>query len=119
MEILSLEQILRLIAAVFIVAGLMGGLIIGLRLLNNRIQPMQGSKKRLKILEAMQIDPKRKAIILKCDEREHLIILGHESETVIESGLESLNDGENPLSDKDVEEPKARIYQANTKKSVA
>jgi flagellar protein FliO/FliZ len=45
------------------------------------------SDKRLKIVEALPIDHKHRLVLVRRDNREHLLVLGPESETVIESGI--------------------------------
>ncbi len=45
------------------------------------------SKRRLKIVEFLPVDHKRRLVLVRCDDREHLLLLGQESETVIETGL--------------------------------
>lgn len=85
-------SILRLVTSFCLVLGLMGALALLLRYLNNRSFMPVGSKRRLNVIETLPLDHKRKAMILQCDNRQHLIILGHENETVIETGLESSDD---------------------------
>lgn len=45
------------------------------------------TERRLSVAEVLPIDAKRKLMIIRRDDTEHLIILGHEKETVIESGI--------------------------------
>ncbi|HSR55266.1 MAG TPA: flagellar biosynthetic protein FliO [Alphaproteobacteria bacterium] len=42
---------------------------------------------RLQIIEFRNIDAKRRLVLLKRDDVEHLVLLGPNSETVIESGI--------------------------------
>lgn len=44
-------------------------------------------RRRLQIAETLFLDPRRRAVILKCDGREHLVILGPAGETVVEHCL--------------------------------
>jgi flagellar protein FliO/FliZ len=48
------------------------------------VQPL-GTPKRMKISEMAALDPKRRLVLVRVDEEEHLILLG-ERETVIRSG---------------------------------
>jgi flagellar protein FliO/FliZ len=48
---------------------------------------LPGAKKRLKIVEYLPIDHKRKLVIVRRDDREHLLVLGPNSETVVESNI--------------------------------
>jgi flagellar protein FliO/FliZ len=44
-------------------------------------------QRRLQILETAAVDAKRRLVLVRRDEREHLLLLGPSSETVIESGI--------------------------------
>lgn len=44
-------------------------------------------ERRLSLVEALPIDARRRAIILRCDGREHLLILGQTGEMLVESNL--------------------------------
>lgn len=46
-----------------------------------------GRRRRLHLVETIALDARRRAAILRCDGREHLVILGPASELLIESGL--------------------------------
>jgi len=41
-------------------------------------------KRRLQLVESLMLDPRRRAVILRCDGREHLLVLGPMSETVVD-----------------------------------
>lgn len=45
------------------------------------------SKARLKIVEFLPVDHSRKLVIIKRDDKEHLLLLGANSETVIETDI--------------------------------
>ncbi len=48
----------------------------------------RGAKgRRLALVEVMALDPKRKLVIIRRDEVEHLVILGPGSETVVETDI--------------------------------
>ncbi|HPQ50932.1 MAG TPA: flagellar biosynthetic protein FliO [Alphaproteobacteria bacterium] len=82
-------ELVRFFVAFLFVMALMGGLWLALRKLglNGHIPVTQISKRRLKIVEVMALDPRRKAIILRRDDKEHLVILGSSGETVVESSF--------------------------------
>lgn len=42
-------------------------------------------QRRLNVVETMSLDAKRRLMIVRCDDREHFLVLGAQSETVIES----------------------------------
>lgn len=45
------------------------------------------SKKRLKVVEALQVDTHRRLVIVRRDDKEHLLMLGRNSETVVETNI--------------------------------
>ncbi len=47
-------------------------------------------KRRLAIVETLAIDARRRAVIIKCDDTEHLIVLSATGETVIERNLDGV-----------------------------
>lgn len=88
MELIDFSQIFKLIAALAFVVALMGGL----GLLLKRLGYAQGAiknnaAKRLRIVEALPLDPRRRAVLIACDDAEHLVILGPNGETVIKTDL--------------------------------
>jgi flagellar protein FliO/FliZ len=48
--------------------------------------------RRLQIVEHLPIDHKRRLVLVRRDDREHLLVLGAESETVIEAGIPAAAD---------------------------
>lgn len=88
MELISGHDFLRLISALTLVLALMGGLTLVLRRVNARTGlQMPGGKRRLKIVEIMNIDPRRRLVLIRRDGVEHLVILGPTGETVVETGI--------------------------------
>ncbi len=80
---------LRFIASLFFVLALMGGLWLLLKRLGlSGVQMPNGQQRRLKVIETLPIDARRRAIILQRDNRQHLVILGPTGETVIESDIQ-------------------------------
>lgn len=73
------------------------GLILGATWLMRKFGPVgmggtgggkRGSgKRRLKVLEALQIDPKHRLVLVRRDDREHLLLLGAQA-LVVEMGIE-------------------------------
>lgn len=82
-------EILRFLMALVFVVSLMGGLWIILKKLgmNGGFTMQQGKKRRLKIVEILPIDVKHKAVLLRCDDKDHLVILGPNGETVVEQSM--------------------------------
>lgn len=47
----------------------------------------RAGKRRLKIVEFLPIDHKHRLVLVRRDDREHLLVLGPDSEAVIETGI--------------------------------
>jgi flagellar protein FliO/FliZ len=47
------------------------------------LQPGGTGPKRLKISESLMIDPRRRLVIVRCDGREHLLLLGPAGDLVV------------------------------------
>jgi len=94
MEPIAIAQFVKFFAALLFVLALMGGLAMLMRRFSGN-QPLTAPKKRrLKVIEVLPLDARRRAVLIKRDDREHLVILGANSETVVESGIESQQDAE-------------------------
>lgn len=92
----ELPQIFKAIAALVFVLGLMGGLALALKKLGlSGAMPVKNGNKRLKVIEALPLDGRRKLAIVQRDDQQHLIILGANGETVIESGFAPLDNKDN------------------------
>ena len=81
---------LRFFAALVFVLCLMGGL----SYLVKRFNLGQGAilsptQKRLKIVEILHLDGRRKAVLLQRDDAEHLVILSASGETVVETNIKA------------------------------
>ena len=90
MEIDSVNYLKFLFALLFVL-GLIGGfalvakrLGVGTRGPTNRLKAG-----RLTIVENLQLDAKRRAILIKRDETEHLIVVGGLNDLVVESSIKS------------------------------
>ena len=49
------------------------------------LRPFMGERKRLAVTETLVIDPRRRLVILRTDETEHVVLLGAEQETILSS----------------------------------
>lgn len=88
MEILTGIQLIRFLAALILVVGLMLGLGLVMRKINAGSGMVgSGQKRRLRVVESLPLDHRRRMILLRRDDREHLVILGPTGETVVESGI--------------------------------
>ncbi len=85
----ELPQILRLVLALAFVLALMGGLAYALKRLglSTGISPANSAKRRLGIVESLPLDARHRAVILRRDDKEHLVILGPNGETVVETDI--------------------------------
>lgn len=83
---------LRFILAFAFVIGLITLMAAGLRYWNlkrNHLPNAAGG--RLQIVETRYLDPKRRLVLVRRDEKEHLLLLAEGRETVVESGIEVKN----------------------------
>ena len=87
------QDYLKFFFALVFVLALMGGLAYILKRLGwgqNGISPLGSkTKKRLKIVEILPLDARRKAIIIQRDDTQHLVLLSGTGETVIETNIKS------------------------------
>lgn len=88
-DVSGLMQILRLLAALAFVLALMGGLALLLKRLGlaGATAPTP-QKRRLKIIETLSLDTRRRLVIIQRDDKQHLVILGPTGETVVENDIE-------------------------------
>ena len=88
----NLQDIVKFVSALVFVIALMGGLSLVLRRFASGHAITPTSKRRLKIVESLTLDARHRAVILRRDECEHLVILGPNGETVVETGVEVAQD---------------------------
>lgn len=72
----------RSFAALLATLGLILAAAWGARRLGMLQQGPNGPR-RLKISESLMIDPRRRLVIVRCDEREHLLLLGPGGDVVV------------------------------------
>lgn len=82
---------MRFFFALMFVVGLIGGV----ALLAKRFGLAPGAatggratKKRLEIVESLNLDTKRRMVIVRRDDREHLVLLGVDGETLVETSFD-------------------------------
>lgn len=91
----DLPQYLRLFAALIFVLGLMGGLALIMKKLGlSHGASANPAKKRLKLIEALPLDARRRLVLIQRDEQQHLVILGPNSETLVETGIKALDNAD-------------------------
>ena len=86
---MELSAYFRFVAALLFVLGIIGVFALlarrfvpGARNINRR-----GVKRRLSVVEVIPIDTKRRLVLLKRDDTEHLVMLGPNGDTVIERNI--------------------------------
>lgn len=84
---MTLEDYLRFAAALIFVLALMGLVGWVMRRLNNAQQGFSMKDKRLSVIEQKMIDPRHKLVLIRRDDKEHLVILSQNGNTVIETGI--------------------------------
>lgn len=80
----------KFVIALIFVLGLIGLLAAVARRLGfglPQTQVRRGQQKRLSMVEVAALDAKRRLVLVRRDDVEHLIILGHNGETVLETGI--------------------------------
>lgn len=85
-------SLLRVLFAFAIVLGLMAGLAGILKHLGAKgfvlsIGGRRGRDRRLAVVESLPLDARRRCVIVRCDDREHLLLLGGQNDIVLETNL--------------------------------
>lgn len=97
MEIDTLARSLMALAFVLMLIG--GAAWLGRRFgLTPRATAKEGNGKRLAIVEVLQVDAKRRLVLVRRDETEHLLVLGATGEVVVEQGIEAEADDDDTTS---------------------
>lgn len=76
-----------LAALVFVLALLLLVTWIMRRLGYGTPMPAQGRQRRLAIVEALPIDTRRRLVLVRRDDVEHLLLVGPDGDTVVEGGI--------------------------------
>ena len=84
---------LQFAAALGIVLALMGLLAFALKRLNLAQSGIHGKGNRIKIIEQRMIDSRHKVAIIRCDDKDHLVILGQNGNTVIKADMDIPSEG--------------------------
>ena len=81
--------LLQSIAALLFVLALIGGCVWAARRLGfvARVGSRAKGGKRLQLIDTMVIDARRRAVLIRRDDVEHLVILGEKEATLVESGI--------------------------------
>lgn len=84
--------LLQALLALIFVLCLIGLTAVGAR----RFLPLLDRKlslpnRRLQVVESIPLDPQHRAILLRCDDKEHLLVIGTGDTTVIESSKQVIS----------------------------
>lgn len=92
-----LFELFRMLAALAFVLALMGGLALLLKRLGlSGVQAANPGKRRLKVVEGLALDSRRRLVLIQRDDKQHLVILGPTGETVVETNIKPVRDDEAP-----------------------
>lgn len=89
---MDVTDYLKFFFALIFVLALMGGLAYILKRLGLSQDGLTGlnkKDKRLKVVEALPLDAKRKAVLIQRDDQEHLVLLSASGETVVETNIKT------------------------------
>lgn len=88
MDTFDYSNFFELVIGLIAVISLMYGLLFLLKKFN-LVEGQAGVKidRRLNIAESLMLDNRRRAVILRCDDEEHLVILSQSGETVVKAGM--------------------------------
>lgn len=91
---MELSEILRFVAALVFIIGLIGVCAYVAKRLGLATGGIMatGSQKRLAIVEVKIVDAKHRLVLIRRDDREHLVLLGGEQGLLIEGGIEAPSD---------------------------
>lgn len=96
----DIPQLLRLLAAMTFVLALMGGLVLILKKFGlTGMAHVNAKKKRLSMIEVLPLDNRRRAVLIQRDQTQHLVILGPNGETVVETNIEPVKDKDDKNDD--------------------
>ena len=86
---MDLDVYFRFLLALVFVLGLIAALAWAARRFGfgGNLVAMKGRNSRLAVVESLMIDAKRRLVLIRRDDREHLLIIGPTSETVVEYGI--------------------------------
>lgn len=86
---MEFDTYLRFLLALVFVLGLIAALTWAARRFGfgGGINPLKGRASRLGVVETLALDARRRLVLVRRDDHEHLLILGPTGETVVEGGI--------------------------------
>lgn len=91
---MDLFEFLRALASLAFVLALIGGGYWLLKRSGLRIAGAPLSSGRLGVIEVRALDARRKLVLIRRDDKEHLLLLGPAAEIVVEAGIAAPSKGE-------------------------
>ncbi len=93
---MDLDAYLRFVFALVFVISLIGVLAFAMKRygLGGRMMRKVGGRRRLSVVEMTPLDGKRRLVLVRRDDREHLLVVGATGETVVERGIPVSDHGE-------------------------
>ncbi|MCE9520878.1 MAG: flagellar biosynthetic protein FliO [Alphaproteobacteria bacterium] len=92
-------QYLRFAAALIFVLALIGAMAFVARAFGFLVTPQRKpGERRLSIIEMLSLDPRRRLVLVRRDNKEYLILLSSTGETVLEGGIEANDIPDAPMS---------------------
>lgn len=90
---IGFQSYLQFLLALVFVLALFGALVLLARRygIGHRMATRPNATRRLGLVEVMALDSKRRLVLLRRDDTEHLLVLGPEGQTVVESGIRELS----------------------------
>ncbi|MGE4280341.1 MAG: flagellar biosynthetic protein FliO [Magnetospirillum sp.] len=81
---------LRTVSALVLVLGLILGLLWLLRRIGvPGMVPTRQANRRLSVVESVALDARRRLVLVRRDGQEHLLLLGHTADLVVETGIDN------------------------------
>lgn len=99
---MTIEDYIRFASALILVLALMGIMALIVRRMNNGSGSFLNKSDRLSISEQKMIDGKRKMVLIRRDDVEHLVILSQNGETCVETGITPPKTVKPPKNKKDI-----------------
>jgi len=84
---MDLIDIARYVGALALVLALVGFAALAARRIGLSGLVGTGTSRRLQVVETLMIDARNRAVLLRRDDREHLVVIGPEGACVIEPGI--------------------------------
>jgi flagellar protein FliO/FliZ len=98
---MDLGNYLRFIAALLFVLGLIAlATWLARRFgLGGKVTPLRGRSRRLRVVEVTTIDSKHRAVLIRRDDVEHMVMIGPNNDILIETGIDAPAESETPSDD--------------------